>query len=150
MNHEHFGRTLPTTNNSSCGHLRRKRKKQQQRFRGLWGFWVQAPPPPPPPNQGVFLLCLFVFFFLFFPFFSFPLPYLSLFHFFFFHCSIVALQQQLFLKPCPHCTIKPVSPVSGTGSTRPHYTRFHPNGFHLDSPETFRRVGFKRLRFIEH
>ena len=53
-------------------------------------------------------------------------------------------------KPCPHCTIKPVSPVSGTGSTHPHYIRFYPNGFHLVSPEIFRRVGFKQLRFIKH
>ena len=54
------------------------------------------------------------------------------------------------VKPCPHGTIKPVSPVFRMGSMRPHYTQFHPNGFHLVSPETFRMVGFKRLRFIEH
>ena len=57
-------------------------------------------------------------------------------------------------KPCPHCAIKLVSPVSGTGSMHPHYTQFHltrSTQFHtLVPPETFRRVGFKRLRFIEH
>ena len=46
--------------------------------------------------------------------------------------------------------IKPVSPVSGTGSTRPHYTRFHPTLFYQVPPETFGKVGFKLLRFIEH
>ena len=34
------------------------------------------------------------------------------------------------LDPLPHCTIKPVSSMSRTGSMRPHYTRFHPNRFH--------------------
>ena len=41
-----------------------------------------------------------------------------------------------------------VSSVSGMGSTRPHCTWFHPNGFHPVSPETFIRIGFKWLRFI--
>ena len=54
------------------------------------------------------------------------------------------------LRPCPHCTLKLFSLVSGMGSMPPHYTQFHPNGFHLVSPETFRRVGFKKLRFVEH
>ena len=54
------------------------------------------------------------------------------------------------VEPYSHCIIKPVSPVSVMGSMCPHNTRFHPNRFHLVSPETCRRVGFKRLRFIEH
>ena len=54
------------------------------------------------------------------------------------------------LKPCPHCIIKPVSPVSGTGSMCPHYTQFHPTQFYPVPPETFRSVGFKWLRFIEY
>ena len=104
------------------------------------------------------------------------------------------------LMPCPHCTLKLVSSVSGMGSMCPHYiqfhpkgfhpvssqwvpssfipmgsiqfhpngfhpispqwvppsftpmgsTQFHPNGFQPVSPETFRRVGFNQLRFIEH
>ena len=54
------------------------------------------------------------------------------------------------LKPCPYCTIKPVSPVPGTGSTSPHYARFYLTQFHLVPPETFRGEGFKQLRFIEH
>ena len=35
------------------------------------------------------------------------------------------------LKPCWHCTIKPVSPMSGTGSTHPHYIQFHLTRYHL-------------------
>ena len=38
-------------------------------------------------------------------------------------------------KPCPYCTIKPVSPVSGMGSTCPHYTQFHLIWFHLKPSE---------------
>ena len=41
----------------------------------------------------------------------------------------------LSLKACPHYTLKPVSPVSGTGSTRPHLNGFHWNWFHVKLPE---------------
>ena len=35
------------------------------------------------------------------------------------------------------------------GSKYPHCSQSHPNGFHPVSPETFKRVGFKQLKFTE-